>query len=625
MKKQILTIVLIISIIFTAGACSSGKETVTGIDFDWNSAEAVSFEEMLKEASETHKQESLDREALNDFETYLGSGETDRDILTEEEISILLEDRPLNNDHISTDAFKEDIDLFFRALKHYYGAYYYFGGDKTFSKIQTSINKYVMDLDPDVPASELISVFNDYLDFVQDRNFTVHYESTVIMNNLISDYYYCGLYFSKDETGYYTVADGQKWYYESCKNEGVTIQPVLTPDGEVKYSPVLCRPSMRVRLDDTIILVCGDKQAKAEFLWTQGEAFSLGGSGEDFEFLEADGISYICIRNLAPSLREDVSRQFEKTAEKVKDSKLIIYDLRGCRGEEEDFVRNWAANFTGNEPQLNGCIATRADGDFGFIKSEGTFSENDIPIIVLTDSNTSAAGEMAMLYAKTIENAVVIGSNTSGNQLSGDMQEIFLPNSGVKVFIPTSMKLWNNTDNVDGIGYEPDIWCAPETVLDTVASLLAKEGYAESGIIEKLNAAHNAAEGSGTSGKANKGPRIVEAVIQHGTESIENMAGLDAMIEKAMNRGEGSKMVVIYDSYVIGENDPFGGENFDDDLVFFFNKEKISDYTVTFDNPDIAEVTYSENGSVHIKLPTPGRWPFQVNYKGESYRFILAV
>ena len=36
-------------------------------------------------------------------------------------------------------------------------------------------------------------------------------------------------------------------------------------------------------------------------------------------------------------------------------------------------------------------------------------------------------------------------------------------------------------------------------------------------------------------------------------------------------------------------------------------------------------VTYNENGSVHIKLPTQGNWPFVVNYNGETYRFILAV
>ena len=74
-----------------------------------------------------------------------------------------------------------------------------------------------------------------------------------------------------------------------------------------------------------------------------------------------------------------------------------------------------------------------------------------------------------------------------------------------------------------------------------------------------------------------------------------------------------------------GENEAFGGENFDDDLLFFLDGKPISDYRIIFDTPSVARITYNDDGSVHITLPTPGSWPFRVEYNGESYHFILAV
>lgn len=633
MKKQFITLLLSACLIISASSCAPAVETVTDVEFDWGSAASISFEKLLKESSEAHMHESLDTEALTDFENYLVTGEEYKNLLTDEELEMLQVYRSPNNDIIPKSAFEEDVSLLFRYLKSFYGAYFYFGGTKVFDKVENDIYKLIKDFDPDVPGDELINVFNDYLAFIQDRNFEVMRTPIIIQNKDTYDYYYCSLYFSKDEIGYYTISGDEKWYYDTCRNADVTIHPVLTPDGDIKYSPVLLHPSRRVRIDDKVKLICGDKQTETEFSWKKGALSEPEGFGEDFDFAESDGVSYIRPKYLS----SDFKKSIEETAHKVKDSKLIIYDLRESEGNSDDSARSWTAKYTGEAPQLNGCTAARKDGTFEFTRTEGTFSENDIPIIILVDNYTCEAGEMAMLYAKTIESAIVIGSNTTGTQLSSQIQRIYLPNSGVELSVPSSIKLCTTMDNIDGVGYLPDIWCPSEHILDAVSNLLAKEDYAEPDIMKRLKSVNSisstsnagnsgsASSSAGNSGKPSKGNRIIDTVIQYGSESIENIAGLDEMIDVAMSSGKGSKMVVVYDSYVIGENDPFGGENFDDSLVFFLGKEKISGYTLTFDNPDVATVTYNENGSVHIKLPTQGNWPFVVNYNGETYRFILAV
>lgn len=621
MKRKLFAILLTVSLVFTAVACSPAKETVTDVEFDWDSAEAISFEELLKETSEAHRQESLNTEAFRDFENSMAEGEEYQNLLTEAELKILQESWPLNGEHILAEDFKEDVDLLFRFLKSFYGPYFYFGGEKAFDKVQKNIDKLIMDFDPDVPGNELIRVFNKYLSFLQDRGVEVRETPVIDTNQSAYSYYYCSLYFSKDETGYYTMASGEKWYYESCRNEDVTIRPVLTPEGEIKYSPVLWSLPKRARLDDKVNLVSGEKQAHAEFDWTQGQADALKSGGNDFTFTEAEGTSYICIGYLGSDSPQNLFTQFEETARRAQDSRLIVYDLRGCRGNAEDAARNWAANFTGDDSQLNSVMAVRRNGACEVMRTEGTFSNNDIPIIILVDSCTSEFGELALLYAKTIENAIVIGSNTSGSQLSSDQQKICLPNSGVDLTIPASIKFYNNMDNTDGIGYAPDIWCNPETVMAALSNLLEKEGYAKP---ETVNKPESVNQQSSANQQGSSNQQEADSV-QQGPILKDDPVRFKQVLDEVMENRPDAKMLIVYDKFIVGENDSFGGENFDDDLIFLYEGERISGFTIIFEHPDIAQVTYNEDGSVHIKLPTQGNWPFRVEYKGESYQFILAV
>lgn len=44
--------------------------------------------------------------------------------------------------------------------------------------------------------------------------------------------------------------------------------------------------------------------------------------------------------------------------------------------------------------------------------------------------------------------------------------------------VEDSINFKYNMKNVDGIGYEPDIWCNPKDALEAVRNLIKNEGYA---------------------------------------------------------------------------------------------------------------------------------------------------
>ena len=590
MKKIITVVLLLMSLLATScgSTVNSEEDEYVDINFDWESAAPLAFEDLLREASETHKKENTESANFDGFEKYLVEGKEYRGLLTSEELSQLKTMSSESKFTLTHEEAVADVELYFRTLKYAYGAYFYFGGDERFEQAQNEVLDKLNDA-TSIDADELEDYLKSSVSFVRDGHFGFG-TSSIEASDIRYEYYYCDLYFSKDETGYYTEKDGQKWYFETCKNEGVSIEPTLTSDGFIKYSPVLFRISYGMEPSDVAILVSGEKHIEFPFEWTLSQSLKENSTSQDFCFKEQDGVAYIAIRNFDRSLDQNVYREYEETAKKVKDCKVIIYDIRSNGGGSDGYSRKWVENFTGTQPILNRCYGNRVTlltNDTGrnissgeeYFKSSienGTYVSNDIPVIILVDDKCGSAGESALNYAKTIENAIVIGSNSSGYQLCGNVRQYSLPNSGIVFNMPAVLEFTYSMNNVDGIGYKPDIWCNPKTALDAVSKLL-------------------------------KRPNLTDA------ETLEDLLKLPPLIQ------------IQFDQFVIGENEGFGGENFDDDLIIMNNGAAISDYVITFDNPDVAEVTYNEDGSVHIKLPISGEWPFTVTHDGKEYNFLLVV
>ena len=184
--------------------------------------------------------------------------------------------------------------------------------------------------------------------------------------------------------------------------------------------------------------------------------------------------------------------------------KAVIFDLRHSSGGGHQQLVEWIKLFTGKTPAVNEAFLTRNNAlrtlqNFGGFEyaamgrensktwyHNGHETSNKIPLIILTDKSCGSAVEEACLYLRTIENSVVIGSNTKGCALGGSVQTYYLPYSGVQFAIGGFMEFQGEAKNIDGLGYEPDIWCNPEDALTSALMFLQYYGLADQQSVQPL-------------------------------------------------------------------------------------------------------------------------------------------
>ena len=288
------------------------------------------------------------------------------------------------------------------------------------------------------------------------------------------------------------MIDGEKWYVDSLSNKSSEMSPVLRANGSLGYAPtLLCHG--KAGSSDTITLRNGDGVTRTDkIVWKANESLlddTWDRSSACYRYLEENGILYLSIR-LFDSRRfaDTVLPEYAASGSKAKNCKLVIYDLRSNGGGDDRYARTWTKNFTGAkavEPKVasanRGSKLGNAAGydwmsagefDGGF--DQGKWLANDIPVIVLMDSRCGSSGESALTFAKTMDNVIVIGSNSAGYQLCGNVYDYSLPRTGITACFGVSISLYGSMDNVDYKGYEPDLWCNPKTSLQSVLNMVER-------------------------------------------------------------------------------------------------------------------------------------------------------
>lgn len=253
------------------------------------------------------------------------------------------------------------------------------------------------------------------------------------------------------------------------------------------YSPVLfCKKANSVK-KSTITLAKGKNTKKEPVNWKEQKSFSLTAPCRepDFKYLEQNGVAYISVRNFDWDYEEELSK-FTESGASAQNASMIIFDIRSNGGGSDSFAEKWVKNFTGEKPVLNQAFSnhlTALNGwDYGKEVNDinintGYMIKNNIPIIALVDNKCGSAGESMLLSLRSLENVIVIGGNSYGAQLCGNMQWYKLPNSGMNVAFGRSLGFTYKVANVDNKGYTPDIWCNPSNALKAVTNMLKKQNY----------------------------------------------------------------------------------------------------------------------------------------------------
>lgn len=456
------------------------------------SYKTLDYETVLQIAADNHAPltDPMDPETLNMKAYY----HEDSGLLTQDEIKALRKERRKAKTMTKEEAM-EDADLFFRTWKYAYSAYY-FMGEELFENAREEVMKTLRRSKNNISGQNLGDILYDSMRFLQDAHSTIDGRAPASEEaSLRYEYYYdSSIVFSKDGKGVYVSAKDGKWYYQKSSNRNLRIEPTLLKNGKVVYSPMLLIPVADAKKTSSITLKKGSVVKKIRVSWKQCK---------DVQYLDSiytqckteslEDIYYINYLTMDPDVG-DVN-DFLKTADKAKKHKAVIFDLRYTQGCAHWQLVEWIRRFTGQEPAANKVEMVRNNAlrtlqNFGGFKrvsigneemyqmrEQGKLLKNDVPVIILTDKSVLSSVESAMNYLRTMENTIVIGSNSLGCQLGGSVQTYYLPHSGVPFAIGGFVKFCGERKLMDGIGYEPDLWCEPEDALRAAVDFLKNNSF----------------------------------------------------------------------------------------------------------------------------------------------------
>lgn len=461
---------------------------------------------VLQEASEAHRALYENGNGFNDYEQYLPDDPDSVDLLSKAEIDALIKQNQ-NPGWLECKDALADIDLLFRAYRSAYGAYYYFGDD-AFSEARNRIVERINEFGNTISTEPLRQILYEELEFMRDAH---AYSSLGGDEKAIRyEYFFCDKQvFTKDEQGYYKYIGESKWYFDGFSDDRFRMERSLTDDGSIVYTPILFCTKEEMT-SGTIQLKSIDGETMQQPIeWTENTAYAEAvpfKRSVDYQLLRSEGLVYLSMRSCDLAFKDELN-QFVQDAKKVKDAKVIVFDLRSNSGGADEFPRDWVKNFSGTKPQLPQIFSRRASplankynketgygtscpsnsfGKFLYNINRGKFIRNDIPIIILMDDLCGSSGESALNYLKSLENAIVVGSNSSGFQICGNVMDFWLPESGLCFTFGSSLSFTFSMDNVDYKSYEPDIWCDPQIALETVLNMLEKGGVSPESAVEQL-------------------------------------------------------------------------------------------------------------------------------------------
>lgn len=543
----------------------------------------LQFRDVLADASARHEAAvtaPVDSAALDRYTV----SDATADLLTDGEISALLESSA-HRTTVSRAEAESDVDLLFRALRSAYCAYYYFGADK-FETAQRNVEQWLARFDT-VKVAELESKIAEEMRFARDAHAV--FCTGVSEADVRYEYFYVdGLRLYADGGSYYKLDGGERWTLRDCSDSRVSIRPTLTADGELVYAPVLFVPLTEVGSCTLTYQNAAGRTKTESAAWTQSRAYAGTLLRPDAKSFRENGIQYISVRSFMGDYDAEL-QDFAASGKDARGAKAIIFDLRANHGGDDRYGSSWVRNFTGTAPKYSVAVGNRFSrlraaawgegsapaGTFAQFEQTGVFQNNDIPIIVLVDDGCASSGESMLNFLKTLDNAIVIGTNSGGYQLCGNDMSMTLPNTGMYLYFGVSLTFLYGMENVDYKGYEPDVWCSADISLDAVLNMLVRY-------------------------------------------NLTDRATADAIADKAAVKD----VMMELDGVQLRPGQTFGSGSGEHMLYPTLDGERVTDYTYTVERDGILYHRRTADGRIVVSVIGNGITPITVHYNGKDYSFV---
>ena len=321
------------------------------------------------------------------------------------------------------------------------------------------------------------------------------------------------------------------------------VLPTLTKEGELAWAFGLLSDSTSDMLDLSVVFEnteTGERLSQAVVL--NRERPERMPRAPMISTRTERGVKIIESRDLSVDGKDDgdmlaVIEEFSRSGGDAAESPVVILDLRGNYGGSSVFPLHWLDAFVGKGgftmsmarasyrlhsltmrehylalygqdlgalESLLGGAGDDEDGEdagknFGRIFLEwmrdpdgpawtlpGAWSSgeaflNENPVIVLTDGNIASAGEDFVAFLRNLENALFVGTNTSGTAVIGDNLTTPLPHSGITVYYGVMLSLRPDLSRHEGIGFKPDLWVPSGESLDRVLAFIERNGIRRQG------------------------------------------------------------------------------------------------------------------------------------------------
>jgi C-terminal processing protease CtpA/Prc len=241
-------------------------------------------------------------------------------------------------------------------------------------------------------------------------------------------------------------------------------------------------------------------------------------SEDIFQEQAIGGIPVVRIRSFSDHHADGID-QFLEAAHRYRGEPVLIVDIRGNGGGNEQWPKKWVTRFTGKQPSNNRYFTElttkttmmgRANyfhylldlySEMQFYQSEmdryttqatffeknqmtaywsGPFSEdvqkipNDTTLIVVTNGLVASAAEGFLIYLQQVENVVVVGENTHGALVFGQMTLHRLPHSNLSVYLPISLNIPLDLELKEEKGFSPDLWIPAQHAVNYAIAAVRK-------------------------------------------------------------------------------------------------------------------------------------------------------
>lgn len=390
----------------------------------------------------------------------------------------------------------EDAKIAFKAFYTYYAPYEFLGEEKfddAEKEVIKKINEYFAEDDMPMLSRDLYDIILSSLDFITDTHNGIYSSAksgnfTYRNNKFYYAYHLSGTVFREDDAGYYTLANGNKWYLKDVNGGDFSEYLKITIDesGELVYALVrIANPSAEKLEGDTLTIQRGNVTYVYNILWSKYDVRRSTGETTTGVRVE-NSVPIIHARGFGRDALE--LQRYSTLGSQLRNQKLFMVDLRGNVGGFPVCMESFVKNYLGknlSRAQIRGNAGLLDDKTVLSRSISGYQLQNDRnKKLVLIDKGSASAAEWAYGDFETFSNTLFVGTNTSGCFLSSSGYSLQLPNSTIVIRISTSyLDFYNdhyNGQHPEGIGLMPDVFVNSTEALDLSMKMIEYYGIEKS-------------------------------------------------------------------------------------------------------------------------------------------------